>query len=137
MGKPNAEASIVCGTPGHLPDDLVYRRKVGFGTPLTGWFRNTSGLGRYLELLLEPSARTSGYFDHSVVSRLVSEHGTGSDDHSEAIWGLLALELWLRQVVERAAPGDHCGSWQEERINLVPVSLLSSSASALHSGMTV
>ena len=100
----------------YLPDDLVYRRKVGFGTPLAGWFRNTAGLGGYLELLLESSARTSAYFDRTAVSHLICEHRAGSNDHSEAVWGLLALELWHRHVVEREVPKDDCKRWQEERI---------------------
>jgi asparagine synthetase B (glutamine-hydrolysing) len=121
----------------YLPNDLVYRRKVGFGTPLASWFRNSSGLGGYLELLLESSARASAYFDRTAVSDLVCQHRAGRDDHSEVIWGLLALELWHRQVLERAAPKDDCKHWQAERTNMVPVDLMSSSVPALHSGMTV
>ena len=121
----------------YLPDDLVYRRKVGFGTPLTHWFRNPSGLGGYLELLAEPSARVAAYVDRRAVSRLVANHRGGKADHAEAIWGLLALELWHRHVLERAVSKDACSHWHGELANMVPIESPFSSAAAFHSGMTV
>jgi asparagine synthase (glutamine-hydrolysing) len=84
-----------------LPESLVYRRKMGFPVPLSEWFRDPVGLGRYLELLLEPRSLDRGYFQSEQVKRVVAEHRAGSHDHRELLWGLVNLELWHRTVVER------------------------------------
>ena len=120
-----------------LPPDVVYRRKNGFGTPLPSWFRHRGGVGAYLDLLVEPSARTASYLDQGSVKRLVTEHRGGAEDHSEALWGLLALELWHRHVVE-SAPIDECpGDESEEEIGLEPIDFGSPSGPALCSGAVV
>jgi asparagine synthase (glutamine-hydrolysing) len=84
-----------------VPRDIVYRRKSGFSTPLTTWLRNPRGLGRYLDLLSGRSARVAAYLDLVAVARAVDEHRRGVQDHAEVIWSVLALELWLRHVVDR------------------------------------
>ena len=120
-----------------LPPDVVYRRKNGFGTPLPSWFRHRGGVGAYLDLLVDPSARTASYLDQGSVKRLVTEHRGGAEDHSEALWGLLALELWHRHVVE-SAPIDECPRDEsEEEIGLEPIDFGSPFGPALYSGALV
>ena len=123
-----------------LPADLVYRRKAGFGTPLETWFRNPRGLGQYLELLLDRQARIRQYADPAIVARLVDEHRRGAD-RSEAIWSLLALELWARTVVDNAplspaVPGAS-SVWHEELTKLRDLRLGVQPVVARHSGMAV
>jgi hypothetical protein len=121
-----------------LPRDLVYRRKVGFGTPLAAWLRNATGLGRYVELLLDRTARDRGYVDGAKVSRLVAEHREGRVDHSEVIWSLLALELWCRTVVDPAEEGTKGPqAWSEELSRFQSLSMGPHASVACHSGMTV
>jgi asparagine synthase (glutamine-hydrolysing) len=72
----------------HLPDDVLYRPKMGFGVPLGRWFR-----GPLKESLREavdsPDLRESGYFDPAYLRRLLGEHESGARDHTAVLWALL------------------------------------------------
>ena len=118
-----------------LPKELVYRRKVGFGTPLQKWFRNPAGLGAYLDSLTDASSRIRQYVDGRGLRQLIDEHRSGRRDHAEALWGLLSLELWHRAVVEAAPPPESDSSWPRECAALRPVNL--NGSDGLHSGITL
>jgi asparagine synthase (glutamine-hydrolysing) len=75
-----------------LPVEIVDRRKSGFGVPLAAWFRSADGLGAQIRGLAESPA--SGIFDRAVLQRLVSEHLSGTQDHSELLWTALNLATW-------------------------------------------
>jgi asparagine synthase (glutamine-hydrolysing) len=83
-----------------LPKEIVHREKVGFGTPVGDWFRNPRGLGMYLDLLTDSTFRNRGYFDAGPVNELVHEHLHEGKDHSEALWGLMNIELWCRKFID-------------------------------------
>ena len=86
---------------GILPDEVLYRPKMGFGVPLAHWFRNEL---RDLpaDVLLDPSAVERGYFRRSEVERLIDEHRAETADHALRLWVLLQLETWHREVVDPA-----------------------------------
>jgi asparagine synthase (glutamine-hydrolysing) len=83
-----------------LPDSIVYRKKMGFPTPIAGWL-----LGPQMEtiedLLLEPRSLERGLFKQEAVRRIFAEHRTRRRDHTDRIWRLLNLELWHRVCVEK------------------------------------
>jgi asparagine synthase (glutamine-hydrolysing) len=81
-----------------LPDDLVHRRKQGFGVPVGTWLRNE--LRPWVEDLLEPGDRERGYFEPAQVRRLLDEHLNGHADHAYRLWNLAVLELWHRTWVD-------------------------------------
>ncbi len=83
---------------GLLPDDIIERKKHGFGLPLGAWLRSNIAPAR--ELLLSRRARQRGLLRMSVVERLISEHASGRRDHSRQLWALLTLEEWHRQFVD-------------------------------------
>lgn len=87
---------------GVLPDEIVDRPKQGFGVPIGSWWRGP--LRSYAtDVLLSGPARTRGYFRPGAVERLVRSHIEGDADHAHRIWGLLFLELWHREFIDRAA----------------------------------
>jgi asparagine synthase (glutamine-hydrolysing) len=85
-----------------LPPGIVRRRKMGFGAPISRWFR-----GELRELvgstLLSPTAASWRFFEPSAVRALVSRHGRGIADHGHQIWALLMLELWCRRFLDGGA----------------------------------
>lgn len=76
----------------HLPPSIVDRRKSGFGVPLARWMRADAGLGARIQAL--PDQQGSAGLDRSTLRSLVSEHRSGSHDHSELLWTALNLTLW-------------------------------------------
>jgi asparagine synthase (glutamine-hydrolysing) len=88
--------------PELLPESVTRRPKMGFGVPLSHWFRED--LKDYSrDVLLDPRSLDRGYFRPSAVERLLQEHASGAFDHGHRLWGLLCLELWHRQWFDQSS----------------------------------
>jgi len=82
-----------------LPPQTISRRKMGFGVPISSWFRRE--LADYIRrVLLEPRALARKRFKSDVVRELVESHIAGRADNGYQIWNLLVLELWEREFME-------------------------------------
>ncbi len=84
-----------------LPHPLVERRKMGFGVPLTRWFRSDL-YDMAANLLLEPGARLRPYIQQQPVETLLHANRDGREDHGKRLWALLFLEAWLREYDQPA-----------------------------------
>ena len=84
---------------GMLPAENLTRRKMGFGVPLSHWFRGELK-GFLAETLLAERALRRGYFKPETVRRVIAQHGDGQRDHSHQLWTLLMLELWHREFID-------------------------------------
>ena len=81
---------------GLLPEDVLTRKKAGFGVPLGAWFRNDL-FGFVKERLLDEESPLYEHLEPAPVRELVEAHGAARGDLSAQIWSLLTLESWLRQ----------------------------------------
>lgn len=77
-----------------LPDEILYRTKMGFGVPLKKWINtdlsslfSRSVAGGVLEDL----------FDSTLAARMAHEHGAGSADFTSAIHSVALLNSWLEK----------------------------------------
>jgi len=79
---------------GVLPDRILDRPKKGFGIPVAEWFRGP--LREQLLSVLSPErVKREGFFEPSVVRRLIDEHLDGRRDNRKQLWTLFAFEMWL------------------------------------------
>ncbi|MBX7221653.1 MAG: asparagine synthase (glutamine-hydrolyzing) [Blastocatellia bacterium] len=86
---------------GILPDNIIYRKKQGFGLPIKEWFM--AGFGQQLEdHILNSRLRKRNFFDYREIERLLAEHKAGKMDYSFHLWGLLNLSLWYERWIEPA-----------------------------------
>ena len=93
----------------HLPRELIYRPKQGFGFPIAIWLRtDLKDFTRNL-LLRESRFVANGTFDAGYVRQLVDEHLDGKADHNFRLWILLNLEIWHRLYLEGETV-DTCGA---------------------------
>ncbi len=79
---------------GILPDEVINRRKSGFGVPLDKWLRSDKGMGQ-LASALGSSALLPGYMDMERLKKVLSEHASGAADHTDFIWSTVSFNLWL------------------------------------------
>ena len=82
-----------------LPNDVLYRPKMGFSVPLARWFRGPLKQ-RVQESLLGSRLADTGWFNRDYLQELVTEHNNGSRDYSASIWSILMFEAFLRNVME-------------------------------------
>jgi asparagine synthase (glutamine-hydrolysing) len=85
-----------------LPDDVLNRKKIGFGTPVDEWFR---GEMRSLveERLLDRDAACRTYFRADVIDRMIREHTSGRHDHKRILFSLLTFEVWHELFISPAS----------------------------------
>jgi len=82
-----------------LPHSILYRPKLGFPTPWSGWLAGPR-LGTIREMLLQPRSLNRGYFRREAIEKLFDEHRAQHRDNYDRIWRLLNLELWHRVCLE-------------------------------------
>jgi len=81
----------------HLPDEILYRQKMGFAVPLASWFRGPLR-DRVKQTLLGSRMLDSGIFDSRLLHTLVDQHQSGRRDFSTPIWTLLMFEAFQRNI---------------------------------------
>jgi asparagine synthase (glutamine-hydrolysing) len=82
----------------YLPNEILYRPKMGFSVPLASWFRGP--LKERLEAaVLGPVLADSGYFNPRFLREMVDEHASGVRDYSVPLWSLLMFEAFLRKAM--------------------------------------
>jgi asparagine synthase (glutamine-hydrolysing) len=75
-----------------LPHDIVYRKKMGFPTPLRDWLREAAT--EPLRRLVSKDSFLAEYINVDEVRQLLGRHQAGLEDGTDRIWRLLNLEIW-------------------------------------------
>ncbi len=78
---------------GLLPNDIIYRKKMGFPTPIRDWMLDARAAPLY-DLLLAPGGLLDEIVDRTQLRTLVENHRSGHQDATDRIWRLLNLQLW-------------------------------------------
>ena len=82
----------------YLPDDILYRRKMGFGVPVLEWLK--SDLREYAgNLILEGSASQT-YLQRDYLEKIWDQHQRGSRDLSMELWNIMMFNLWHDRFVK-------------------------------------
>jgi asparagine synthase (glutamine-hydrolysing) len=76
-----------------LPQEIIYRKKMGFPTPVREWLRH-SDADALLRLLLARDGLLAAYVQRGHLERLLEEHKKGLRDATDGLWRLLNLQLW-------------------------------------------
>jgi asparagine synthase (glutamine-hydrolysing) len=77
-----------------VPNENVYRRKVGFTIPLDRWFEGS--LNSYSKsILLNNNSFVLSIFNKNYINNMLKKHSV-TNDFGPKLWSLLALELWYR-----------------------------------------
>ncbi len=82
-----------------LPDEVLYRPKMGFGLPYNVWMR------RSLEPMVraaldEKRLRARGVLDAAEVRKLVERFYAGDDSVWRRVWTLFVLEAWASETLD-------------------------------------
>jgi len=81
----------------YLPDDILYRPKQGFVTPIAQWFRGPlAGTARAIGD--SAALGRTGWFDAKRISEMAGAHIAGRSDHSRLLWQLVMLDRSLSRL---------------------------------------
>lgn len=79
----------------HLPKTILNRKKMGFGVPISLWFRTV--LKEWMiSRLTDGCLPNIGWFSQLGIKKLIDSHLSGQVNYSRAILNLIVLETWLR-----------------------------------------
>ena len=81
----------------YLPDDILFRKKMGFSTPISAWFRGPLA-GEAQRIARSSALSETGWFDPKALDAIVAEHRDGRFDHGRLLWQLLMLDRSLGQL---------------------------------------
>ncbi|PXW78464.1 asparagine synthase (glutamine-hydrolysing) [Blastomonas natatoria] len=82
---------------GTLPDDILYRPKMGFVSPIAQWFRGP--LAEQARRIASGSALArSGWFNTVRLSEVAEAHIAGRSDNARLLWQLWMLDKALERV---------------------------------------
>ncbi len=82
-----------------LPDDVLYRQKMGFGLPTGVWMRRS--LEPMVRDMLSPArVARRGIFDVAMTEQLVNRFYGGDDGVWRLVWTLFVFEGWATQVID-------------------------------------
>ncbi|WP_294334355.1 XrtA/PEP-CTERM system amidotransferase [uncultured Sphingomonas sp.] len=80
-----------------LPREILYRPKMGFVTPISGWFRHALA-EEAAALAKSPLLLQSGWFEPRTIARLAEDHRAGRAEHGRTLWQLVMLERSLARL---------------------------------------
>ncbi len=84
---------------GKLPHEVIYRKKKGFGLPISEWI-----CGDLKPMVLDCLGRESlekiGIFNVDYVQKILNEHFEKRRDNRKYIWTLLVFVLWWKKWVQ-------------------------------------
>jgi len=82
----------------YLPDDILYRPKQGFVTPIAQWFRGP--LAEQARAIASSDALVrTGWFDGKRLAVMADAHISGRSDHGRLLWQLVMLDKSLTALV--------------------------------------
>jgi asparagine synthase (glutamine-hydrolysing) len=82
---------------GHLPRDILYRKKMGFVTPISAWFKGPLAHDAE-DVATKSMLAQSGWFNTGVMAKAARDHKAGLADHGRLLWQLVMLDKSLSRL---------------------------------------
>jgi hypothetical protein len=90
---------------GLLPDEILFRKKRGFGAPMGAWLKGELA-GLIGSVLSRESVEARGLFSWPAVERTLALHAANKADHTDHLLSLMNLEIWCRMTLDGRTPDD-------------------------------
>jgi asparagine synthase (glutamine-hydrolysing) len=84
----------------YLDDDMLYRRKQGFGAPMEEWFREGDFGARCLAAFERSQLSKQGFFDNAFFTDMLKRQIAGRGGYSFYLWTVLNAVLWHESWIE-------------------------------------
>jgi len=81
-----------------LPDDILYRPKMGFGVPIIEWIRKD--IRDYARDLVLDGSASRKFLRRESLDKIWGEHQRGTRNWATELWAIMMLNLWHRRFVD-------------------------------------
>lgn len=80
---------------GIIPEEIINRKKQGFGTPISEWLRAESPIReKLINIIKNSELKERNILNYDYVGKLIYAHQHQKAEHSFRIWNLITLSLW-------------------------------------------
>ena len=86
----------------YLPDDILYRKKMGFSVPLASWLRHELKTITEERLLYREKGLVD-FFKKEQIAKLWHEHKSHQKDHATVLWSMLMFQMWWDKYMNTEA----------------------------------
>lgn len=76
----------------YLPDDILYRKEMGFGVPILEWMKKD--LKKYTQEFVLGGDASKTYLNIPYLQKIWNERQRGVRNWSTELWILMMLNLW-------------------------------------------
>ncbi len=82
-----------------LPNEIIYRKKRGFMTPMDEWLQNDMAL-TVKKIVNDKASASRKFFDVGYIDRMIDLHRARKENYQRHIFALLSFELWYKTFFE-------------------------------------
>ncbi|WP_199610872.1 XrtA/PEP-CTERM system amidotransferase [Flocculibacter collagenilyticus] len=93
----NGKAIFKSSLESHLPHDVLYRDKMGFGVPISNWFRGPLK-DKLRQRVLNGKLMDTGIFDPATLTNMVNGHINGTQENGQMLWAMMMFESFLERA---------------------------------------
>jgi asparagine synthase (glutamine-hydrolysing) len=93
QGKTEGKYIVKKAIEGLVPREIIYRKKMGFPTPLRQWLLDPRA-DHLFGILRGRDGLLANYIDPAGLDALLDRQRSGMEDATDRIWRLLTLQLW-------------------------------------------
>ncbi len=85
---------------GIIPDEILWRKKTrGFSQPTSLWMRKQMK-EFVIDIMLGKKTAERGILNMNFVKQIIDDHMSGRENRDMFLWGIMTLELWMREFVD-------------------------------------
>jgi asparagine synthase (glutamine-hydrolysing) len=84
----------------YFGDEIVYRKKQGFGAPMERWFKEGEFGKRCIAAFERSQIRKQGFLDNDFFLNMLKKQTTTGSGYSFQIWTVLNAVLWHESWIE-------------------------------------
>ena len=87
----------------YLPERFFKMPKEGFGVPLSEWFYDAKGMGRFIDILSDKKTRSRGVINVGYMDKLLTNYVKKElppELFETVLWPIINLEIWFRIFVD-------------------------------------
>jgi asparagine synthase (glutamine-hydrolysing) len=82
-----------------LPENLIARRKHGFGVPVGKWL-NSDLKEQLLDFMNPTFLSNQGIFEPTLINRMQADHEKGRYDYRKELWSFLIFQRWYKKWMD-------------------------------------
>lgn len=84
----------------YVDNELIYRRKQGFGAPMDKWFKDPKFGAECISAFMGSGLRREGFFDNEFVEGLVRGQVAGTTNWGFHVWTIMNAVFWYERWIE-------------------------------------